>query len=93
MQLLDGDLVVSPTDLTKSLACDHLTRLDLEVARGERAKPPQEGEALEILFKRGMEHEAAYKQSLSDSGLEVVEVALEGTAGRRCRQRRSRPFG
>lgn len=78
MQLLDDDLVVSPTDLTKSLACDHLTRLDVEVARGMRPKPPQEGEELEILFRRGLEHEAAYKQSLVDSGVEVVEVALDG---------------
>jgi predicted RecB family nuclease len=78
MQLLEGELVVSPTDLTKSLACDHLIRLDLEVARGERPKPPQGGEELEILFRRGLEHETAYKQSLLDRGLEVVEVALEG---------------
>jgi predicted RecB family nuclease len=78
MQLLNGDVVVSPTDLTKSLACQHLTRLDLEVARGERTKPVQEGEELEILFRRGLEHEHAYKQALIDSGLQLVEVEVTG---------------
>lgn len=36
------------------------------------------GEDLEILFRRGLDHEAPYKQSLVDSGLEVVPVALDG---------------
>lgn len=78
MHLLDGDLVVSPTDVTKALACRHLTRLDLEVARGERPRPDQDSEELEILFRRGLEHEQAYRQELARRGLEVVEVTARG---------------
>ena len=29
MQRIDGELVLSPTDLTKHLGCGHLTTLDL----------------------------------------------------------------
>jgi uncharacterized protein len=79
MQFLDGELVVSPTDLTKSLACSHLTRLDLEVAGGTRERPPKPDEALETLFKRGREHEDDYRQSLIAQGFEVVEVLVEGS--------------
>ena len=34
MQRLDGQLVMSPTDLTHHQECRHLTRLDLGVAAG-----------------------------------------------------------
>ena len=34
MQRLDGQLVLSPTDLTHHQECAHLTRLDLGVADG-----------------------------------------------------------
>ncbi len=37
-----GDLLfVSPTDLTKFLACRHATRLDRAVARGQLARPDE----------------------------------------------------
>jgi uncharacterized protein len=35
----DGGLVVSASDLTGFLECEHLTRLSLEVARGRRQRP------------------------------------------------------
>lgn len=44
MQLLEGDIFVSPTDLTKALACRHLSWLDLEVAKGQRERPEQQDE-------------------------------------------------
>ena len=42
MQRLDGQLVLSPTDLTHHQECAHLTRLDLGVATGEWAAPDVE---------------------------------------------------
>lgn len=72
----DGLLFVSPTDLTKYLACRQLTHLDLAVARGELARPEQgTDEMLELLFMRGMEHEERYLQSLRDQGRRIVEIA------------------
>jgi hypothetical protein len=35
MQFLDGRLIVSPSDLTGFLECEHLTQQELAAARGE----------------------------------------------------------
>lgn len=69
-----GQLVVSPTDLTKFLACTHLTSLDLSVATGQRSAPTNnDGEFLELLFRKGLEHEHRYLASLQ-ARFDVVEV-------------------
>ncbi len=88
VQTVDGVLVVSPTDLTRFAACRRLTRLDLEVAQGTRPAPPRPGEELELLFARGLDHEAAYLRSLRDRGLSVVEIpaAGRGAGGDRLRE-------
>ena len=39
MQFKDGRLLLSPSDVTAYLGCEHLTTLSLQVARGELAKP------------------------------------------------------
>jgi len=87
VQLVDGDLVVSATDLTRFLACRHLTRLDVEVARGLRPPPPEPTEALEALFRRGLEHERAYLGRLRERGLSIAEIDVgaypAGAAGLR----------
>jgi predicted RecB family nuclease len=71
----DDLLFVSPTDLTKYLACRHATRLDLAVARGKLQRPEQgTDEMLESLFARGMEHERNYLQILRERGLSIVEL-------------------
>ncbi|WP_088287616.1 TM0106 family RecB-like putative nuclease [Kineosporia sp. A_224] len=87
MQIVDGELVVSPTDLTRFLACRHLTTLDHEVALGERPAPAAPGEALEQLFRRGLEHEHAYLDRLRAEGRTVVQIDVDaggrGPAGLR----------
>jgi len=35
MQFLEGRLIVSPSDLTGFLECEHLTQQELAAARGE----------------------------------------------------------
>ncbi len=76
----DDVLHVSPTDLTKYLACRHLTHLDLAVARGELARPePGPDEMLELLFAKGLEHEVRYLQSLRDEGRDIVEFPHPGS--------------
>src|SRR4051812_388890 len=85
MQRLDGQLVLSPTDLTHHQECAHLTRLDLGVATGEWAAPDIETpEDVQFVFDRGLEHERKYLQSLKAAGKTVVEIAGgSGTEGRR----------
>ncbi|MEP6598988.1 MAG: TM0106 family RecB-like putative nuclease [Actinomycetota bacterium] len=67
-------LVYSPTDLTKFLACRHLTSLDLAVALEELAAPQQQqDEALELLFRKGLDHEQRYLTELR-AAHRIVEI-------------------
>ncbi|MGY1843753.1 TM0106 family RecB-like putative nuclease [Modestobacter sp. SYSU DS0875] len=75
MYEIDGGLVVSASDLTGFLECEHLTRLSLEVARGERARSPAVDPMTELVAAHGIEHEARHLQRLRDRGLSVAEIA------------------
>ena len=85
MQRLDGQLVLSPTDLTHHQECAHLTRLDRGVAMGEWAAPDVETpEDVQFVFDRGLEHERKYLKSLKAAGKSVVEISGDsGAEGRR----------
>lgn len=77
MQLLKDQLWFSPSDLNAFLACEHLTRLDLTVVRGELAKPVFENPEAELIKRKGDEHEASYLASLRERGLQVDEVVFD----------------
>ncbi|MEO6143851.1 MAG: TM0106 family RecB-like putative nuclease [Dermatophilaceae bacterium] len=90
MQRIDGQLVLSPTDLTKHLACPHVTTLDLSALTDTGyGDTPYGGaktadDSLNLIFSKGTEHERAYLQRLSDSGLKVTEIPTRfDVAGRR----------
>jgi uncharacterized protein len=70
----DAGLVLSPTDLTKHLACGHLTTLDFRALRAEISPPQQVDEALELIFRLGLSHEKGYLDRLKESGRTVVEI-------------------
>ena len=75
MQRLDGQLVLSPTDLTHHQECAHLSRLDLGVAAGEWPAPDAEvSEELQLVFDRGLEHEKRYLEELRSAGKSIVEI-------------------
>ncbi|MEI7759479.1 MAG: TM0106 family RecB-like putative nuclease [Thermoleophilia bacterium] len=69
MHLLGSHVLLSPSDLTAYLACEHLTGLSLQVARHEIVKPDVADDQLELLFRKGRDHEDAYLQSLIGQGL------------------------
>src|SRR6266550_7874135 len=73
MQFLDGRLIVSPSDLTGFLECEHLTQQELAAARGEIERPERKDPELEVLTRRGLEHEARHLASLRSSHQRVVE--------------------
>lgn len=75
MDRVDGRLIVSATDLVGYLACGHLSVLDLGVLDGGLRKPDRSDPELEVLQRRGLEHEAAYLAALADAGLTVAEIA------------------
>jgi len=80
VQRIEGQLVLSPTDLTKHLACPNVTTLDLAALDSPRgAGAPHSGaktedEALNLVFSKGIDHEMAYLERLRRAGLVVTEI-------------------
>jgi len=74
MRVVDGTLVLSATDLTGFLACGHLTQLEREAAEEGLVRPDRDDAELELLRRRGDEHERAYLAFLKDQGKSVVEI-------------------
>jgi predicted RecB family nuclease len=77
MQLRDGHLWLSPSDLSAHLACPYLTRLELEAARGERSRPHGRDKLADLVARKGDEHEAAFLEQLRLDGRQVVEIAFD----------------
>jgi len=74
MQLLEGELVLSATDLTGFAACEHLTQLELAVTRGRGERPVRDDPMLDVLSRKGDEHETNHVARLRAQGLTVVEI-------------------
>jgi predicted RecB family nuclease len=64
----------SASDLNNFLECPHLTQLDLAVAEGRLDAPNGRTARADLIARKGDEHEAAYLQSLKETGHGVVEV-------------------
>ena len=71
----DGSLIVSATDLVGYLACDHLATLELQALHGELEKPFRNDPELDLIRRRGFEHEKAYLGRLRADGRTVHEIA------------------
>jgi predicted RecB family nuclease len=78
VELIDGRLILSATDLTGHLACERLTALNLDAARGCLTRPVVDDPELELIRRRGDEHEAGYLEHLRSQGLRVVELGRPG---------------
>ncbi len=79
MQRIDGSLIVSASDLVGFLGCEHLTVLDQAVAEGRRDKPKyRDDPQLELLQKRGREHEDRCLQRLRQEGRTIRELPRPG---------------
>ncbi|MFT5517371.1 MAG: putative RecB family nuclease [Rhodothermales bacterium] len=68
MQLTQGILLLSASDLTNHLGCDHLTELNRAVTRGELEKPHYKDHALELLQARGLRFEGEFVDHLRRQG-------------------------
>src|SRR5258708_34602903 len=77
MKLADGTVIYSAWDLTGYLACEHLLQLELRALHGEAVRPDRVDPELDVLTKRGIEHEQRYRDRLIADGKRVVEIALE----------------
>ena len=74
---------LSATDLSKFLSCRHLTALDMAAARGDLSRPPRRDDPLlDLLIKRGQEHEQQFVDSLSTGGATITNLAQLGLGDR-----------
>ncbi len=76
MQQRDGRLLFSPSDLNHFLECEHLTALDLAVARGEVVRPALIDPQRELIARKGDEHEEAHLERLVAEGKRIALVDL-----------------
>ncbi|HEX4520586.1 MAG TPA: TM0106 family RecB-like putative nuclease [Gaiellaceae bacterium] len=74
MQRRDGSIHFSPSDLNAFLECEHLTQLELMVARHEIERPTDENPQADLVKRKGDEHEAAYLAALLAEGRAVVTI-------------------
>jgi predicted RecB family nuclease len=84
VELMDGELILSASDLINYLECPHLTYLDVDVAKGDLELERTRTDAADLMARKGEEHELAYLESLRSSGREVIEIengtGLDGLA-------------
>ena len=80
MQLIDGRPVYAATDLVGFLACDHRLELERAALAGLVAKPIRNDPSIELVAKRGIEHELRYLEDLREQGRRVVEIDKDGSA-------------
>ena len=74
MELTDGTIKLSATDLVGFLNCHHLTAMDHAVAEGTLPKPKLWDPLLQVLSERGAAHEQSYVEHLRQAGLDVVRI-------------------
>ncbi|MDQ3406584.1 MAG: nuclease, partial [Chloroflexota bacterium] len=77
MQLIDGRPVYSATDLVGFLACEHLTQLERAALQGLVQRPQREDIEIDLIAKRGYEHEQRFLASLRDAGRQVTEIVKD----------------
>lgn len=79
MQLIDGRPVYAATDLVGFLACGHRLALERAAMHGLVAKPVRNDPTIELIARRGLEHERRYLEELREQGRTVVEIAKDGS--------------
>ena len=77
MQFLDGNLLLSASDLVNFLGCRHATYLDIRDLT-DPVEIPERDPATILIFEKGIEHEKRYLAALKARGSTVVEVPAEG---------------
>jgi uncharacterized protein len=80
MQLIDDKPVFSATDLVGYLACEHLTALGSAVLHGLVDKPERNDPELEVIRRRGVQHELRYLADLEAEGRRLVRIERDDDA-------------
>ena len=74
MRVLDGQMLLSASDLMRFMGCAHATTLDLARLQGHGPTPREDSDDALLLQKQGNAHEAAHLRRLRDDGHSVVEI-------------------
>jgi predicted RecB family nuclease len=79
VRLLDGSIVLSPSDLAKFTRCAHATTLDLGRLRGtlQPLAGPHRSLHTEFVARKGTEHEQQYIERLALSGNQLIQIRGE----------------
>jgi len=76
MRLIDSELILSTSDLTKFVQCDHATFLDRATLHGTMEplahRPPSP--LAELISRKGEDHEQAFLQRLREAGKGIVAI-------------------
>jgi uncharacterized protein len=81
MQRHGDQLLYAPSDLGNFVACEHLTQLDLAAALGESARPNVSNAYVDLIKRKGEEHEKSFLEALRAAGHEIAEIGLSGDRG------------
>ena len=68
-----GKIICSPSDLVTFLGCQHASFLDVK-ALSKKIPTTEDSSTAKLLQKKGLEHEAAFLQSLKKEGKTVAEI-------------------
>jgi predicted RecB family nuclease len=79
MQLIDGTPVFSATDLVGFLECQHLTNLERAALAGLVQRPVRQNDEIELIAKRGLDHERRYLERLRADGRTVASIERDGS--------------
>ena len=78
MQKINGQIILSPTDLNKFIFCDHLITYELRKLEGENFDLPDEEITLnDLVAQRGNQHEENYLNYLVENDFEVLQIDSE----------------
>lgn len=77
MQLIDGRLVYSASDLVGFLECRHLANLERAAVEGHLRRPMRADPVLDRIAQRGREHEARFLSELATDGVRVFEITAD----------------
>jgi predicted RecB family nuclease len=79
VQTIDGRPVYAATDLVAYLACEHLTQLERAALADLVERPIRDDPELDVIRKRGFEHEKRFLADLSEDGRSVVTIEPDGS--------------
>src|SRR5258705_11233686 len=78
MQLPRNKLTLAPSYLGNFIAFEHLTQLELAAALGESTRPYFSNAYVDLIARKGEEHERNFLEALRAEGHGIAEVGLGG---------------